>query len=427
MVNQQYIYQNYGYVTNLFDNNGTYEINSPGNYTIAFTYKVKINGVWFTCTKSYDLTIQVKPKIKLPPQIVFCGPNFEPVCIINPPSNYNFIYGKMQLVMYCNLLIILVLLPTSFGSCIVVVTDKYGCDYEYYFQRRGKKGPKVNLNDVEYCKDLGNVPSFIGFNFYHANAQFYSWTHNGNPIIGTNGAPTGPQLTLPFYDVNQGYINDGTYCVTVTWNDDCESEACFDVYECCGMPDADFDLQFNQGGISVQNNPNNTFSYSSEEFVLYEKCKGEPGGWTEVAIITRTNNFNIPVSFAYKPRPGCTYKVVHRVWSDCYKQPSISVQFLNPGVPGPGGNPQPIIVYPNPSKDGLPVNIEMSLDLGSTATVEIINLITGERVLVGELEYGKPIVVDYDFFNKSNGSAFGIYNIKVYNNNYIYNEKLIFR
>ena len=67
----------------------------------------------------------------------------------------------------------------------------------------------------------------------------------------------------------------------------------------------------------------------------------------------------------------------------------------------------------------------MSLDLGSTATVEIINLITGERVLVGELEYGKPIVVDYDFFNKSNGSAFGIYNIKVYNNNYIYNEKLI--
>ena len=77
MVNQQYIYQNYGYVTNLFDNNGTYEINSPGNYTIAFTYKVKINGVWFTCTKSYDLTIQVKPKIVIP-QIVFCGPNFNP-------------------------------------------------------------------------------------------------------------------------------------------------------------------------------------------------------------------------------------------------------------------------------------------------------------------------------------------------------------
>ena len=121
------------------------------------------------------------------------------------------------------------------------------------------------------------MPSFIGFNFYHANAQFYSWTHNGNPIIGTNGAPTGPQLTLPFYDVNQGYINDGTYCVTVTWNDDCESEACFDVYECCGMPDADFDLQFNQGGISVQNNPNNTFSYSSEEFVLYEKCRRTGG------------------------------------------------------------------------------------------------------------------------------------------------------
>ena len=362
----------------------------------------------------------------MPNKFKFCNNNFQPICVPNNGSNYLYIWedavGNVLQSSNNNCFT-----PTSFGFFTVVVTDKYGCEQSHTFKVEEKKGPKVNLNDVEYCKDLGNVPSFIGFNFYHANAQFYSWTHNGNPIIGTNGAPTGPQLTLPFYDVNQGYINDGTYCVTVTWNDDCESEACFDVYECCGMPDADFDLQFNQGGISVQNNPNNTFSYSSEEFVLYEKCKGEPGGWTEVAIITRTNNFNIPVSFAYKPRPGCTYKVVHRVWSDCYKQPSISVQFLNPGVPGPGGNPQPIIVYPNPSKDGLPVNIEMSLDLGSTATVEIINLITGERVLVGELEYGKPIVVDYDFFNKSNGSAFGIYNIKVYNNNYIYNEKLIFR
>ena len=50
--------------------------------------------------------------------------------------------------------------PSQYGAHVLVVSNK-GCDYEYFFNVEEGKGPKVNLNDVEYCKDLGNVPSFI--------------------------------------------------------------------------------------------------------------------------------------------------------------------------------------------------------------------------------------------------------------------------
>jgi len=86
----------------------------------------------------------------------------------------------------------------------------------------------------------------------------------------------------------------------------------------------------------------------------------------------------------------------------------------------------PIIVYPNPTLKGLPVNIKMTSYV-DPAYVEITNLVTGERVFTGKLEFSNPLSIDYSVFTKSKGSSFGIYNVKVFNKKSVVNEKLIMR
>ena len=388
-------------------------ITQAGTYSFDFVYQVYVDGVWIACSKTYELTIHKQPKIIIPQEISFCGQNFETICIPNPPLNYNFSWEHPFGAVYqsssnpC-------FTPTQYGHYLLVVSNKFGCEYEYSFNVVEGLGPKIVLNDVEWCKELENAPTYLGFNNSLLNAVSYSWTYNGNPIAGQNSSQ------IPFT-----LLSDGTYCVTVTWDNDCESKACFEVYECCGEPDPAFTMSYQSnplsisGSLTVQNDPNNTIAYSSEQFVLYQWCKGS--GWIEVITSSILfTDFDTPYIFTYPFNFQCKYKVVHRVWSDCYNKSFIYEQVYE------AVQPMPIIVYPNPALKGLPVNIKMTSYV-DPAYVEITNLVTGERVFTGKLEFSNPLSIDYSVFTKSKGSSFGIYNVKVFNKTSVVNEKLIMR
>ena len=411
--------------TNYFDE-ASLTFDLYGFYEINYTYGTYINGDYVICTKTYELTIHKKPKIVLPEEISFCGNNFEPICIPNPPANYLFTWQNPLGAVYqsssnpC-------FTPTHYGNHTLVVSNKFGCEYEYNINVLQGIGPKIYLNDVKYCKDSLNMPSLIGFNYSLINVQSYSWTFNGDPIVGINGAPNSPQIPFPFndYDVNGNIteLKDGNYCVTVTWNDGCQSKACFEVVECCEMPDASFQIynssvSYPGGTLTVINNPNNTSSYTQEVFTVYVWCPGIHTGWTFFSSTLRNSNFNTPYVFTGLSSK-CNYKVVHSIKSPCGKDTNF--QYTTNG-----SGPLPIIVYPNPPKKGMPVNIEMK-SYADPAFVEITNLVTGKRIFNGTLEYNNPIKVDYSVFMKTKGASFGMYNVKVYNKTSVVNKKLIVR
>ncbi len=415
-----------GILNSIYGDESELIFNLPGYYEINYTYLTYVNNVWITCSKTYELTIHKKPKVVLPEEISFCGNNFEPICIPNPPANYLFNWQNPLGAVYqsssnpC-------FTPTHYGNHTLVVSNKFGCEYEYNINVLQGIGPKIYLNDVKYCKDSLNIPSLIGFNYSLINVQSYSWTFNGDPIVGINGAPNSPQIPFPFndYDVNGNIteLKDGNYCVTVTWNDGCQSKACFEVVECCEMPDASFQIYNNSvsypaGTLTVINNPNSTSSYTQEVFTVYVWCPGIHTDWTYLTGISRNSNFNNPYVFTGLSSK-CNYKVIHSIKSPCGKNSHIEET-------GNGSGPLPIIVYPNPPKKGMPVNIEMK-SYADPAFVEITNLVTGKRIFNGTLEYNSPIRVDYSVFMKSKGASFGMYNVKVYNKTSVVNKKLIVR
>ncbi|MBK22043.1 MAG: hypothetical protein CMP63_07015 [Flavobacteriales bacterium] len=83
-------------------------------------------------------------------------------------------------------------------------------------------------------------------------------------------------------------------------------------------------------------------------------------------------------------------------------------------------------VYPNPPERGMPVNIEMT-SYAEPAKVEITNIVTGEIIFTGKLEFGKPLMVGYSILARSKGRSFGMFNVKVYNRSSLVNKKIIFR
>ena len=83
-------------------------------------------------------------------------------------------------------------------------------------------------------------------------------------------------------------------------------------------------------------------------------------------------------------------------------------------------------VYPNPTEKGMPVNIEMT-SYAEPAKVEITNIVTGEMIFTGKLEFGKPLMVEYSILARSKGKSFGRFNVKVYNRSSLVNKKILLR
>ena len=381
----------------------------------------------------FDCIVCDIPEIDLPNNFYFCNENFQPICVPNNGSNYLYVWEDVvgNVLQSSNSPCFT---PTDYGTFTVTVSDKFGCSQTHTFFVGQGKTPQLSLNDVEFCKDLGNMPSFIGFSSSFVNAHSYSWTYNGVPI--SSPAATGYQLDFPFtYQTPSGQFQtlyEGTYCLTVTWQDvndpslaGCSSRACFEVVECCET-DASFEIHgkpgyeimYPNGTLTVQNNPNNTSNYTMEEFTVYVWCPGIHNGWTYLTGISRNANFNDPYVFTGLSSK-CRYKVTHTVWSPCGKDTDIQYT-------GYGSGPLPIIVYPNPPKKGMPVNIEMT-SYAEPANVEITNLVTGEIIFTGKLEFSRPLMVENSIFTRSKGGSFGMFNVKVYNSTSLVNKKIIVR
>src|SRR3989338_4275910 len=165
--------------------------------------------------------------------------------------------------------------------------------------------------------------------------------------------------------------------------------------------------------ITVSNNPAYTGDYDSESFILYKYCGPETDldliVWTQIQIVTRSVNFNTPVVFSGLDE-DCIYKVVHRVTKNCLHKVFVSEQIAGQ---------LKVAIYPNPAVSDGRVAIELQ-GSATNATVEITDVSTGALVYQGTLEPGVPLVLE-------NRTALrtGVYNVKVYNNEAVVNNRLI--
>ena len=390
-----------GYTNYLWSNGATTQsinVTSGGTYTV----NAWNNGSECLALGSVNVTVKLLPKIVLPNTISICNNNFQPLCGPLSTSIYNFTYSWYYSNPTTNSSVLVsnnqCYTLTQYGSFTLVVTNQFGCSSTFTTNVIQGIGPVVTIKDVKFC---GKVPLFVGFPGAYSDAVSYQWTYNG-------GTPF-----MSGYKINN--MGEGQYCVTVTWNNGCTSTTCFKVEECC-TPNTEFTITYNpfstSASITVQNNILNTPHYDSEDFLLYQNCGS---GWNLYTTISRITNFNLPVTFIDLNK-NCTYKVEHRVNSNCLKQTFSSDEFAHGKLA--------VTIYANPLLSGESVVIEIS-SLSKESTIEISDLNDGKLIYKNTITNEKPLKLDYDTFVRNRKNATGIYNVKVYDESGTVNKKLI--
>jgi hypothetical protein len=390
-----------GYTNYLWSNGAT---SQSINVTTGGTYTVNAWNTGSVCQAvgSVNVTVIPLPKIILPTTISICNSNFQPICGPSNTASYNFTYSWYFNNTLTNTSVLVsnnqCYTPTQYGSYTLVVTNQFGCTSSLTTNVIQGVGPVVTIKNVKFC---GKSPLYVGFPAAYSDAVSYQWTYNGGtPFMGG-------------YRINN--MGEGQYCVTVTWNTGCTSTTCFTVEECC-TPNTEFTITYNPFGttasITVQNNTANTPHYDSEDFLLYQDCGS---GWILYTSISRTTNFNLPITFTNLNK-NCTYKVVHRVNSLCLMKSFSSEEFAYGRLA--------VNFYSNPVLSGEPVVIEIN-SLSKESTIEINDLSSGKLIYKKTVSNGKPIQVNYDTFARNSKGAAGIYNVKVYDESGTVNKKLI--
>lgn len=300
--------------------------------------------------------------------------------------------------------------PSMYGDYILTVSvNGKDCTKKHYFNV-SNEGKSIALDDVYYCKDTDGLPTLIGFDNLTGSQGIveFIWTYeNGTPFSsGTN-----PQIN---------YIGDGQYCVQVIWEDECISETCFNVLECC-EPNVNFTSQIKftfKGGYKVIVGPGQGAGAPgiiAEQFVLYEYCDLKhtmPACnstlWNPVSTITGNPTITGNVQFPYSLNTSCAYKVVYSVTSECTGETYESCQIVY--------YPQSFYpaLSPNPTASGNNATLSITADSPQSATVEIRDVHTSNLIYTGELSTENPIELN----SKDLRIQSGVYLIQIYNDDH---------
>lgn len=398
----------YSYLWNTGQTSQCINVTPTALGTTNYTVTASNSGCSTTATNS--VTAVSYPKINLPKSVSVCNGQFQALCGPSNTGVYNFshqwffnnpVTQTSQLVSNNQCFV-----PTQYGNYTLIVTNQYGCSSTASINVVQGYGPAISISNYNYC---GHAPAYVGLPAAYSDALSYEWTYNG-------GAPFMGDYRIP----NMG---DGTYCLTVYWSNanvpsllGCTSTTCFQVTRCCA-PNPEFQLTYNPFGstatITVSNNPAFTIDYDSESFILYKYCGPETDldliTWTQVQIVTRSTNFNTPVVFSGLDE-NCIYKVVHRVTKNCLHKTYVSEQIAGE---------LKIAIYPNPAVSDGRVTIELQ-GSATNATIEITDVTSGALVYQGTLEPSVPLILE----NRTTLHK-GVYNVKVYNNEKVVNDRLI--
>lgn len=387
-------------------------VNSGATYTV----EAWNDGELCHATNSIVVTESLPPSIVLPTTVGACNGNFSPLCAPLNTSVYNYTYAwylnalgqfpSLESVDACYT-------PNQYGNYQLVVTNQYGCSSTHNFEVIEVSGPAISIPDLYY--ECGSKPpKRVGFPESLSDAVSYEWTYN-------DGTGAISLQSLNWYNVP--FQGDGEYCVTVIWGgsnvssiEGCPSTVCFDVMECCEPNPKFTSLEWDlvTESITVTNSASNTAFYSSEEYILYENCNNN--GWVQVdQAIPPAGTFFTTVVFDNLTQ-GCLYQVTHNVKSDCMEE---SFSYTKPS----GG--LKISIYPNPAVVGSDITVKMT-SKSETSTLEVYDVFSGELIFTRDLEYDKPIDIDYSVFQQ-NRSTGGVYNVRVFNSQESISERLIVR
>ncbi len=265
--------------------------------------------------------------------------------------------------------------PSMYGDHVLTVSvNGTKCERTKEFTV-SDEGPAVSINDVYYCKDITGYPTLIGFDNLSGSQGIADiiWTYNnGTPFTsGTN------------QQIN--YIGDGEYCVQVIWDDECMSQTCFTVEECC-EPEIDVnftsEIDFSaEGGPILTVGPGQGAGVSgiqSEEFILYEFCDTDgqlpncnSPMWSQVSSVSGNPTISGNVQFPYVLNTNCMYKVVYTVTSQCTGQVYENCQ---------------IVFYPDECPEGL--ELEVDCEKGR---ISVVNLPQGSTITFTKWSWKKKI------------------------------------
>ncbi|NVK65845.1 MAG: T9SS type A sorting domain-containing protein [Flavobacteriales bacterium] len=265
--------------------------------------------------------------------------------------------------------------PSMYGDHVLTVSvNGTKCERTKEFTV-SDESPAVSINDVYYCKDITGYPTLIGFDNLSGSQGIADiiWTYNnGTPFTsGTN------------QQIN--YIGDGEYCVQVIWDDECMSQTCFTVEECC---EPEIDVNFTSeidfsadGGPILTVGPGQGAGVSgiqSEEFILYEFCDTDgqlpncnSTMWSQVSSVSGNPTISGNVQFPYVLNTNCMYKVVYTVTSQCTGQVYENCQ---------------IVFYPDECPEGL--ELEVDCEKGR---INVVNLPQGSTVTFTKWSWKKKI------------------------------------
>jgi hypothetical protein len=359
-----------------FNQDDLFVINEAGEYIIVQTFYTGVNQE--LCTETFHVTVHASPVINVPSPLYVCNNNFLEMCgpAATTSSTYSYEWWGSDPILMQSVILSTdpCFTPTALGSFLLTVTDdQTGCTSSQLISILQGYGVGVEVEDVSYC---GRNPKFVGLEGNYSDAISYTWTYEGTTIFGQQG-----------YQI--AFQGDGEYCVTIVWDTECVSTACFDVEECCDA-DPDFEIEYDFGSsnntITVTNNPLLTPHYDWEQWILYRYCGSETDinqmTWSWVNTITNPSNFNNPQTWSGLTE-GCSYMVVHNVTSDCKQRGYQSTLVIYGGF-------LKIAVAPNPVVRGQQFGVTLTMPIEGYADLEVIDMATGARVLTGTISNDEP-------------------------------------
>ncbi|MDG1333949.1 MAG: T9SS type A sorting domain-containing protein [Crocinitomicaceae bacterium] len=239
---------------------GTYDqlaLTEPGLYTIQQEFLMADGS---TCSKEYEVTIYEVPGHLSQTYYEFCEGYYQEICGSSPTAsgqNYNYTWsyhdvnqGTMILVSNDQCFT-----PSQPGTYTLYTTNGTCSSFETITVVEINT-PVISVPDKVWCK---KVPVFVSpQQSFNGSISHYSWTYNGN--------------SLSYTGWNIPYQGDGTYCITVHWENGCQSSDCFQVYrDCAPLPKSNFSTSPNPTKGTVQMK----FNSSGQKEIIVRTINGQ--------------------------------------------------------------------------------------------------------------------------------------------------------
>lgn len=241
LINGTEVYPNPSNSTIFNDYFGAYDqlaLTEPGTYIIQQEFTMSNGSI---CSKEYEVTIYERPSRLASTSYEFCEGAYQEIC--GPSSstagqNYQYTWSYLDVNQNVSVLVTndQCFTPSQPGT-YNLFTSNGPCSYFETITVTEVNAPIISVPDKIWCKKppvlVSPQQSFVD------PVSYYSWTYNGN--------------SLSYTAWNIPYQGDGTYCVTVHWENGCESTDCFQVYrDCDPAPKSNFSTYPNPSKGEIQ-------------------------------------------------------------------------------------------------------------------------------------------------------------------------------